>query len=189
METKNEKLININLFGGAGLGKSTTATGLFHYMKTNNFKVEYISEYAKDLTYGGDLIKLADQLHILGEQHHRLFRLRGKVEYIIHDSPFIMGIAYLEEDDIYLNKKPFEDLVISLFNNYNNLNILLVRNLEKEYQQYGRNQTLSEAIEKDAEIKNILIRYKIPFFEVEAHAPDTIYKLFNLIKELDKNGN
>ena len=39
----------INLFGSAGAGKSTTALGVAHNLKINGYKVEYVSEYAKQL--------------------------------------------------------------------------------------------------------------------------------------------
>lgn len=53
-------IININIFGGPGVGKSTISSGLFYQMKTRGYKVEFISEYAKDLTYGKDFVKLKD---------------------------------------------------------------------------------------------------------------------------------
>ena len=41
----------INLYGGPGCGKSTVSSGLFYKMKSEGYCVEYVSEYAKDLTY------------------------------------------------------------------------------------------------------------------------------------------
>lgn len=43
----------INLFGSAGAGKSTTALGVTHQLKINGYKVEYVSEYAKQLVMSG----------------------------------------------------------------------------------------------------------------------------------------
>lgn len=158
---------NINLFGGPGTGKSTTAAGLFHKMKKKDYKVEYIQEYAKELTFGKDYTRLADQLHIVGEQHHRMYRLRDQVDYLIHDSPFVMGIVYLQ-DDPHLPKKLYKKLVTEMFNSYNNLNIFLKRNTKDiGYQEYGRSQSLDEAIEKDKQIKRLLNKYNIPYFEVD----------------------
>ena len=179
-------MININLFGGPGLGKSTTASGLFYEMKLNNYKVEFITEYAKELTYGNDYTKLADQLHILGEQHHRMFRLRDKVDYIIHDSPFVMGIVYLS-DDPHLPKELYKELIVTMFKSYNNLNILLTRNLEKEYQEYGRSQSLDEAIEKDREIRQMLIDSNIHFVELKSHTDETISDIIEMINQLSDN--
>lgn len=172
-------MLNINLFGGPGLGKSTIASGLFYNMKIQNYKVEFIPEYAKELTYANDYTKLSDQLHILGEQHHRMFRLKDKVDYIIHDSPFIMGLVYLQ-DDTPLPKEIYEEFVITMFKNYNNLNVFLKRNLNNEYQEYGRSQSLDEAIEKDIQIKELLDRFGVKYVEIDSNS-FTIETILSLI--------
>lgn len=173
-------LININLFSGPGVGKSTTAAGLFHKMKTNNMKVEYVQEYAKDLTYGKDFVKLSDQLLLLGKQHHRMFRLKDQVDYAIHDSSFIIGMVYADEKLIPLEE--FENLLIALYHRYEHINILLKRNKDIEYQEYGRNQSLDQAIQKDEEIKDWLVQKGIPFYEVEA-GPNCVNEIFEIIKK------
>ena len=96
-------MLNINLFGGPGTGKSTIAAGIFSAMKHSHMRAELLQEYAKDLTYGKDGVKLSDQLYVLGKQHHKLFRLRDQVDYVIHDSPFVMGVTYLNPNDHYIN--------------------------------------------------------------------------------------
>ena len=73
----------INLFAGPGSGKSTTAAGLFYHLKTMNKKVEYVSEYAKDLIYENRFERLNDYLYMLAKQHHRLYRLKGIMKYFI----------------------------------------------------------------------------------------------------------
>jgi len=176
-------MININVFGGPGLGKSTTAAGLFHKMKTKDYKVEYIQEYAKELTFGKDFIKLSDQLLLLGEQHHRMFRIKDQVDYIIHDSPFILGMIYASDDMIPLDE--FEALILKLYYRYNHINIFLKRSSEHKFQEYGRNQNLEEAIEKDKQIKKWLKKNKIPFYEVDMgkNAVKEIYKIIKAINE------
>jgi len=160
-------MININLFGGPGTGKSTTAAGLFYEMKSLDYKIEYIQEYAKELTFGKDFTKLSDQLLILGEQHHRMFRLKEQLDYLVHDSPFIMGLTYLQEDP-HLPKEIYKELIVQMFKSYKNINIFLERNIEEHsYQEYGRSQTLEEAIEKDRQIKEMLIENNIEFITVK----------------------
>lgn len=171
---------NIQLFGGPGTGKSTTAAGLFCEMKLTDYNVEIIHEYAKDLTYGKDFVRLTDQLHLLGEQHHRLVRLKNNVDYTIHDSPFLMGMSYLDNDDI-LPIKEFKQLVIALYNSYDNINIFLKRNTALTYQEYGRNQNLEEAIQKDIEIKKMLDDNKIPYIVVKM-GKKSIKQIMKIIK-------
>ena len=160
-------MTNIQIFGGPGTGKSTFAAGLFYKMKKDNLKVEYIQEYAKDLTYGADDVKLNDQLLILAEQHHRLLRVSPHVDYVIRDSPFLLSLIYQNPNDKHLDNFKFADLVLSMYRSYNNINIFLNRNFE-------------EAKAIDSEIKSLLYFYDIPYTEFESENLDSDYQ--NIIK-------
>jgi hypothetical protein len=163
-----------------GTGKSTTAAGLFYRMKSDGYKVELVSEFAKELTFSDDMTRLKDQLLVLAEQHHRLFRLQGKVDFVIHDSPINMGQVYLDDDNIPAEE--FKLFTNALFDRYNNLNIFLQRNVEEHgYQEYGRSQDLQSAIELDDLIKEMLTQNNIKFHTVKmgANAVDDIYKLLS----------
>ena len=141
----------INLFGGPGVGKSTMAAELFVKMKKYGYKVELVTEFAKDLVYASDSTRLDDQLMVFSEQHHRLFRLKDEVDYVITDSPLLITKAYNKT----LDPKTFEPFVNSVFDSYNNINFLIERN-DSFYQKYGREQDLSEAKEIDNIIEDIL---------------------------------
>lgn len=168
---------NIQIFGGPGTGKSTIASGLFYKMKMDGLIVESIQEYAKDLTYGEDFIKLSDQLYLLGEQHHRLRRVSNHVDFIVHDSPFIMGITYLQEDE-HIPLDTLKKLTIEMYKSYDNFNVFLERDENNGYQEYGRTQTLNEAIEKDNQIKKLLDDNDIPYMVVKSNhiCVDVIYE-------------
>jgi adenylate kinase family enzyme len=144
----------INLFGGPGSGKSTTAAGLFHRMKLAGYKVELVTEFAKQLTYQNTVV--------------------GQVDYIITDSPTLLSVVYAK--DSYPHS--FKQFVIDIFNLYDNLNVAIKR--VKEYQPYGRSQTLVEAQEIDDKIYKTLIFYKIPFIVVEGNE-NAVNQIFNLI--------
>lgn len=58
----------INLIGGPGAGKSTTAAGLFFLMKCAGLKVELVTEFAKELSYDENWADLKKQLYVLAEQ-------------------------------------------------------------------------------------------------------------------------
>ena len=154
----NKLPIVINLFGGPGVGKSTIASGLFYYMKTSNYNVELINEYAKELVYEHrHNILRRDQLYLFTKQHRKMFRLVGKTNYIITDSPLLLQPIYLRKtvDTIY-DKKLLEELIISTSNKYPNINILLSRNEELEYKFDGRVQDEKGAQDVDQEIKEYL---------------------------------
>ena len=154
-------------------------------MKQKDYKAEYIQEYAKELTFGKDYTKLSDQLLILGEQHHRMYRLKDQVDFLIHDSPFVMGLTYLQDDE-HLPKKTYKKLIVKMFKSYNNINIFLQRNTKEHmYQEYGRSQSLEEAIQKDKEIKQMLDDNKIPYIVVKMGKKSN-KKIYKIVKEYNE---
>lgn len=151
----------INFFGGPGCSKSTTAAELFAKMKWQKINVELVSEYAKKVTWEGHTNVLQDQLYLLAKQNRSLERLRGQVEYIITDSPLLLGIYYAQPD--YL-PETYAKLTHELFNTYDNINILLER--RKEYVPIGRSQTEDEAKVIDVEIRALLVNNNIDYISV-----------------------
>lgn len=139
--------IVINLFGGPGAGKSTTAAGLFYEMKLMDIKCELVTEYAKELVY--EERHLEDGILIFAQQQRRMKRLVGKVDYIITDSPLVMSEVY----QLALPES-FHRLVRYTFNTFNNINVKI--NRVKPYQSYGRTQTEERARTLDLEINHIL---------------------------------
>ncbi|ARQ95356.1 hypothetical protein [Bradyrhizobium phage BDU-MI-1] len=134
----------INLIGGPGAGKSTTAAGLFFLMKIAGLKVELVTEFAKELSYDKNWSDLKRQLYVLAEQERRQRRLVGQVDYIITDSPLLTSIAYSDAD----HWMAVDFAAHNMFAQYNNVNIVLKR--VKPYREYGRNQTEDEAKQLDA---------------------------------------
>lgn len=143
----------INLWGGPGAGKSTTAAGLFYKMKKAGYNVELVTEYAKDLVWDERHKLFKDQLYLLSKQNRRLDRLEGKVEYAISDSPLLLVLAYMPEG--YYSS--FNKLTFDVWNNYLNFNFVL--NRAHEYTGDGRNQNETEAIAIDKDIEKILFLY------------------------------
>lgn len=160
----------INLFGGPGSGKSTTAAGLFYQMKIRSIKCELVTEYAKDMTYEKRSNILEDQLYILAKQNRKLSRLQEVVDYIITDSPLVLGLIYT----LPKYYSTFEPLVHQVFKSYNNENFFI--NRSGEYQEYGRNQTEFEAKELDSAILTLL-NTNYDYILLEKHkAIDSILK-------------
>jgi nicotinamide riboside kinase len=150
----------INIFGGPGAGKSTTAAGVFHAMKKQRHEVELVTEYAKDMTWEGRNNILTDQLYVLAKQNRRLHRLRGQVDYIISDSPLVLGLIYAQAD--YFDS--FHPFLMDVFNSYKNINIMLSRDFE--YNPNGRNQTADEATQIDTSLQTLLQQNNVPYYMV-----------------------
>ena len=160
-------MININFFGGPSTGKSTTSAGVFHEMKADGYKVEYVTEYAQDLVYSKDYFKLKDQLMILANQSHPWFKLEEQVDYTINDGPFLLGLVYLQENP-HMPAEEFKAFLLAMWKSYNHINVFLERNTEVHaFQQYGRDRTLEESIQKDNEIKAVLDDNDIPYVSMK----------------------
>lgn len=84
----------INLFGGPGCGKSTTAALLFARMKLMGMSVELVREYVKSRAWEDRPIKEWDQIYFLGKQCAYESLLYGKVNYIVTDSPILLAGIY-----------------------------------------------------------------------------------------------
>lgn len=152
----------INLFGAPGAGKSTTSAGVFHLLKLQGVNCELVTEYAKEMVWRNlPPTAFEDQLYITAKQNAKLERLRGKVEYVITDSPILLGLAYTPAT--YHNG--YTELLKSLFSSYNNINFYL--NRVKNYNPIGRNQSEEESDAVGVRIKNILMDNSIRFKEID----------------------
>lgn len=150
--------IVINLFGAPGSGESTGAAFIFSQLKMRRINCELITEYAKDKTWEKDMEALSCQEYIFGKQSFRMKRCRDKVDVIITNSPLPLGIFY--------NTNPvlgehYENLVLDVFNTYENMNYALVR--DKPYNPIGRNQTEAESDEIGDKIQFFLEDHNISY--------------------------
>lgn len=144
----------INLYGGPGVGKSTIAAGLFYKMKTSNYSVELVTEYAKELVYDKrNNVLDSRQFYIFAKQLNKIQRLiENKIEWIITDSPLLLSLIYDNG-----NYPSFAKLAKEVYYSQNNYNVYLERNELNEYQSYGRLQSsCEESIEIDNKIINML---------------------------------
>jgi len=153
-ETMNPLVVNI--IGGPGAGKSTTAASVFAKLKWAGVNCEMALEFAKDKVWENSLDVLEDQVYILGKQHHRLFRLKDKVDVVITDSPLILSLIYGHHMG-----DNFSMLALELFAKYDNITYLLQR--EKAYNPKGRVQTEEKAKDLDKEIMKVMDYHQIPY--------------------------
>ena len=149
------RTIVINLIGAPGTGKSTIAAELFAKMKWAGYDFELVSEYAKELVWEQRDETFKNELYLFAKQQHRMFRLNGKVKYIITDRPLILSVFYNKKYGD--NSKVFKDLVLQEIDKFENINIFL--NRTKSYVQKGRNQTEEESIEFAFEMRDIVKKY------------------------------
>lgn len=162
----------INLFGAPGAGKSTTAAALFAKLKLLRQDCELVTEYAKSLVWENRSETFKNQFYISAKQDHAMFRLLGKVKFIITDSPLLLGLIY--QDDIIKGTPSFEVFLKERVRFYNSINYYIRRT--KTYNPKGRNQTEEQSNYIANEIHALLINNKIDFLAIDGDisAPDVI---------------
>ena len=160
---KNKTLI-VNIYGGPGAGKSTAALQLVAELKKRGYHAEYVSEVAKEYVYAKkfDILdgSLEHQKQIMSEQQGRVDLMIGNVDVAITDAPLLLNTIYLNPNE---KTSEYSAYVLDEYNKYNNYNIYIDRDLSIEFEKEGRIHNLSESIEKDGEIKAMLISNGIAF--------------------------
>lgn len=149
----------INLLGGPGIGKSTIAAGIFYEMKRRGILCEFVPEYAKEKVWEEAFNTMNDELYIFAKQRHKLWRLDGKVKYIIVDSPLINSIIYDNE-----HSELFKTLVLTEFNKFVNKTYVIKRSTT--YETAGRIQTEDDAKALDEQFITLLKNNNIPYTEL-----------------------
>lgn len=170
----------INLYSGPSGGKSTIAAGVFYHLKVRGTRVELVTEFAKDLGYDGVMDDMKHQQpYIFTEQNRRQYRLRGKVDYAITDSPTIMGLVYGKETGEL--STAFCEFALDTYRSYDNINIFLRRN--HEYQTFGRyhSEIAAEAIDED--ILDMLKDNHLPYNTILI-GPNTVQDVLEIIDSL-----
>lgn len=155
------KTLVVNFMGPPGSGKSSITSAIFAELKWRNIDCEIAPEFAKDLVWDERFDEMKDEIYIFAKQNHRLFRLKNKVRIIVTDRPLLLTILY--NNRYGGGNKELNNLVISEFNKYDNLNFLLKR--VHKYNPVGRVQTEKESDEIGVSIKETLDSYGIDYIE------------------------
>jgi len=150
----------VNLYAGAGAGKTTCAWLIAGELKKRNIVTEYVSEYAKELVWDNNTALLNgsydNQLSVLSEQYRRIHRLIGKVDVVVTDSPLLLSGMYVKE-----NHDKFNAVVLSMYNECDNFNLFINRG--EYYEQAGRIHSLEQSVEIDNNIKAFLDNNNVYF--------------------------
>jgi adenylate kinase family enzyme len=175
----------INLFGGPGSGKTTMAAALFHELKILHYSTEIVSEFAKDMILEHNPQSLDNQFYITGNQAYRQWCASLVYDYVIIDSPILLGAIYNKNKNI---SNEFNAFLLKYHNEFNNINIYIKREENWNYNTKGRLHNIEESLNKDKEIYDFLVNNNIEFYEVnklENNIAQKILKNLLKIKEID----
>jgi hypothetical protein len=164
----------INLYGGPGVGKSTSAAYLYYLLKSRGKNIELVREYVKDWAWEGRKINAYDEIYFLGKQVRHESMLFGKVEFIVTDAPVFMTSYYatlycsaglslgVEQAALAFYQQAKED-------GHQHLHVYLKR--EKPYQAEGRYQTEEQALDVDRGILKMLKKFNVPIINAAPNEP------------------
>lgn len=181
--------IVVNFFGGPSAGKSTLAGQLFGVLKEQRINVEYVPEFAKELVWE-ETKAIDDQLYLLGVQHFRLYRLLGKVDYIVTDSPLLLGNYYVDlsnnkfpnNRNLELWRKSYKDMAMNSFDMYDNINFFVERG-NRKFIQEGRLQNENQSKDIDAALRFMLKQYGYSYTTVS-----NVNDVINMLNSRSENG-
>ena len=178
----------INGYGGPGAGKSTACMEITAALKKAGYGAEYVQEYDKELVYDKNMEMLdgsaKNQFEILKEQTRRVDRLYDQVDFIVTDSPILLNEIYNKE-----LTPEYRDIVGKIQNSYSNFSFFIERDVSN-FEEEGRIHNLAESIQKDQEIRDMLldndIKYKTYNHEnINEIVNDAInyYESYNLMND------
>lgn len=158
----------VNLYGGPGTGKSTTAAGAFAQLKSEGVKAELVHEFAKDLTWEERHAALRYQPYIFGKQSWHIERLMGKTDVIITDSPILLS-SHIYNDRLWTAQKvALEELGRVTHAAWTTLDIFLERNPALHpFVQAGRNQDEVQSTNLDYRIRKALHDLGIVHYSIQ----------------------
>jgi len=161
---RQKMLRRINLYGGPGTGKSTTASDLFAEFKrmcvdtSMDRQFELTQEFVKEWAWEGRSIEGFDQTFIFANQQRKEeIPLRAGVHHIFTDSPLFLGAAYARK----YHSKVFGPLITLAElheEKYPGLHIFLERG-DRPYVGKGRYENEDKARRMDDYIRSLLDLY------------------------------
>ena len=143
------KTLVINFYGAPGSGKSTMASYIFSKLKMQGEDVEIVGEFAKELVWEERNETMKDEIYIFGKQHHRFYRLNGKVDLVVTDRPIKLSKFYNKKYG--KESKAFDTLIDECVDEFENYNIFLKKD-DIEFKEKGRKQTKEESIAFEKEM-------------------------------------
>ena len=174
-------MLLVNLFGTPSAGKSTGAAYIFSQLKLKGINAELVTEFVKDKVYEESKEVFNNQAYIFGKQYFRISRLQDKVDVVITDSPLPISAFYNSSE---LLGEDFNKLVFKVFNSYNSLNYLLLR--DKPYNPSGRFQTEEESNALAQPMKDMLNKYNVNYIERKGNQNDYDFIVEDIIRRINK---
>ncbi len=188
MNAANKVRRIICLYGGPNSGKSTTCSGLHHFIKLAGRGAEMNREYIKEWVWEGRSPQDGDQNYFFAKQARKeRVLMKNSIEFIITDSPLILGLYYGSQRDRFeqmstaLEPALRQQHIAAQFYGYKIDHFLILRDPDQTYDPNGRYETAGEATECDTGIKWMLESKGISYEPVpKRHAVPMILRNYGI---------
>lgn len=173
--------IVVNFVAGCGAGKSVMSALTFVELKMMHLNVELVQEYAKQLVWQNKMDELDNQFNVTKTQYKMIKALQDKVDYIVCDSPLIVGLFYNFYNKTNVsNVEKTRDMILNKMQEFHNVYIFLERNPEYPFSKEGRLQDEIEAKEIDKQMKELLHQYNLEYLSIIS-SKDSIKQIVDYI--------
>ena len=169
--------VYVNVFGGPGSGKSTMAYAVAAELKARGYTAECVGEVIKDCIYdaarGDDEAKrlldgsVESQEELYRRQSAREHRLDGLVQFVVTDSPSVLGLAYLAGDADEDRAARLAMLAQDEFDAQASVNVIVAR--DGAYDPRARLHDEAEAARLDADVRSLVERVTSGRYEIVGH--------------------
>lgn len=163
----------VNFVAAPNSGKSLTSALIFSELKMNHQKAEYIQEYAKFLIYSDRIDELNNQYQVSYEQYKMLKPMDGVVDYLVCDSPLLLGLYYNRiHPNNLCNVTKTEKLILDKIHEFHNVYIFLDKEDDIPYENEGRIHTEEESNQIQLELLDLLEEFNIPYLRAMSGKED-----------------
>lgn len=163
----------VNFIASPNSGKSLTSALVFSELKMNHQKAEYIQEYAKFLIYSNRIDELNNQYQVSYEQYKMLKPMDGVVDYLVCDSPLLLGLYYnRNHTNNICDVKKTEKLLIDKINEFTNVYIFLDKDPDLPYENEGRIHTEEQSKQIQIGLQDLLDEFNIPYLRAMSGKED-----------------
>lgn len=175
----------INLLGGSGLGKSTTAAMVYAEMKNRGLHVELVREFVKEWAWEGKKVTSIGQSIIYGRQLERESLLYGKVDYIVTDSPLILCSVYRS---FYYGTDVIAPLILRDLSEVKDIGVDHVNfllNRRKSFDCKGRYEDEATAKKVDVAVRTFLDYHQIPYVNLDCDDEERVERILGYVDALE----
>lgn len=177
----------VNFVSGPSSGKSLSSSLIFGELKMLHKTSELVQEYAKQLVWQDRIDELNNQYQVSYEQYKMIKAVSGKVEYLVTDSPLVLGLFYNRyHHNNVSNIEKTEEMILQKIAEFDNIYIFLERNDEFKFEKEGRIHGEEESKMIDRKLQELMEEFNFKYLKIKSSRENIPIMLDYILKESQK---